>query len=253
MPIKNRSKDTKRSDDKIKDFNLELFDIDFGIRYYFENIIKPQIQINDRTISVPIIYGTPDRWKSTRKDGFFRAGRTNKIQLPLIMYRRTNISNLREYPRHLDANNPELFVTHYTKYTAHNKYDQWSRLNQVKKQKEFHNVIIPKYIQLSYECLIWTRNVIDMNKIQEVINYAESAYWGDPQKFRFLATIDSFDKTIDIAEQEERAVRSNFNIEMKGFIVSKNIQQQLAQSSEKTFNATKIILSEKDYNTNEDL
>jgi hypothetical protein len=31
-----------------------------------------------------------------------------------------------------------------------------------------------------------------MNKLIEAINYASDSYWGDPESFKFKASIDSF-------------------------------------------------------------
>jgi undecaprenyl pyrophosphate synthase len=32
----------------------------------------------------------------------------------------------------------------------------------------------------------------NMNKLIEAIGYASDAYWGDPERFKFMAMIDSF-------------------------------------------------------------
>ncbi len=241
--MENREKDTKRTSDNIAPVTHDLYDIDWAIQYYFNEVIKPRVIDNDTLITVPVIYGSPDKWKSTRHDGFFR-DEQNKVQVPLIMFRRTGFTNSREYPRQLDANKPEIYVTHASQYSEHNRYDHFSALYNKTKQKQFHNVIIPKYIEVTYDCVIWTRLLQQMNKLQEIINFAESSYWGEPNKFKFAARIPGFDTSIELNMGEDRAVKSTFTINMNGFIVAQNLQQQLIQSSEVTYSATKIILTE---------
>ena len=70
-PRKNRAKEVSMKDDtKNKTISIGLKDIDSSIMYYLENVIKPTVTQNDRQISVPIIYGSPERWKSMQADGF---------------------------------------------------------------------------------------------------------------------------------------------------------------------------------------
>ena len=49
---------------------------------------------------------------------------------------------------------------------------------------------------LNYECIVWTPYIEDMNRIIEQINFSEGAYWGEPNKFKFLSSIDSFEDAI---------------------------------------------------------
>ena len=250
--IINREQDTRR-DDKIKDVNIGLLDIDKSIKYHLEKVIRPRVMLsNSELIDVPIIYGTPERWKSVRKDGFYR-DKKNQIQKPLIMFRRTSFDNNRELARHLDANKPQVFVDFVPTYTKYNQYDRFSRLRNQIKQRQIHRTIIPKYVTLSYEGMIWTSLVVHMNKIQETINYAESSYWGEPDKFRFSAVINSFDTNIELGEGEDRVIKSSFSIELKGYIVSDALQKQLIQSSEVNYNATKIVVTEGDDKNNLDI
>jgi hypothetical protein len=66
-----------------------------------------------------------------------------------------------------------------------------------------------------------------LNKIVEAINYASDSYWGDPERFKFKATIDGFQNALSLAEGSERAVRSNFTINMYGYIIPDTIQKDL--------------------------
>lgn len=68
----NRSTQMSFKDDTTKPFTVGLKDIDESIMYYFDNVIRPFVIQNGERIAVPIIYGSPERWKSMQKDTYLR-------------------------------------------------------------------------------------------------------------------------------------------------------------------------------------
>ena len=48
-------------------------------------------------------------------------------------------------------------------------------------------------MNLNYVQIVWTPYIEEMNKIIETINFSEGRYWGEPNKFKFLSSIDSFE------------------------------------------------------------
>jgi len=80
-----RSTQLQRTD-KVKDTNVGLYDVDEAIYYYLENVVQPRIKENDTEVRVPIMYGSPERWKSVQKSGVFR-DKTGKLQFPILMYK----------------------------------------------------------------------------------------------------------------------------------------------------------------------
>ena len=121
--------------------------------YYFNNVIKPSVIINGNRTNVPVIYGAPERWKGVQKDGFYR-DKEGKIQVPLIMFKRDSVEKRRDLGNKLDGNNPQLYYTFQEKYTKRNQYDNFSVLQNRQPQKEFHAVVVPDFIKLSYSCII---------------------------------------------------------------------------------------------------
>ena len=126
-PSINKGDHITRKDDTIKDISIGLQDHDEAILYYFDNVIKPSVIINGNRTSVPIIYGSPERWKSVQKDGYFR-DKNGKLQVPLIMFKRDSVEKRRDLGNKLDANNPQLFYTFQERYTSRNRYDNFSVL-----------------------------------------------------------------------------------------------------------------------------
>lgn len=212
--------------DTVKPFSIGIKDIDEAIMYYFENVIQPSVIQNGNRIAVPIIYGAPERWKSVQKDGFMR-DKAGKLMAPLIMFKRNNITKDRTVGNKLDANNPQNFGVFEKRYSKSNFYDQFSVINNRIPDKTYYAVIIPDYVTIQYSCVIYTYYVEQMNKIVEAINYASDSYWGDPQRFKFAARIDSFDTQTELSAGVERVVKSNFDISLKGHIIPDTIQKDL--------------------------
>lgn len=223
---RNRAENRKVTSDDVKQFSIGLRDIDETIVYYFNNVIKPSVLQNGTRKNVPIIYGSPERWAAVQKDGFYR-DKNGKIQAPLIMYKRDSLEKNRNLGNKLDANNPVNFGIFEKKFSMKNVYDRFSILNSRDRVKEYYGVIIPDYVNITYSCIIFTDYVEQMNKIIESVNFAADSYWGDPERFKFRAMIDNFTTVTELNQGEDRKVRTEFQINMLGHIVSDSINAQL--------------------------
>jgi hypothetical protein len=220
VPANKRRENQKTlKNDEVKQFQVGLRDVDAAIVYYFDNVIRPSVIQNGVKVNVPILYGSPERWASVQKDGFYR-DKNGKIQTPLIMFKRDSIEKNRNLGNKMDANNPIHFGVFEKKYSTKNVYDRFSTLNNREPVREFYGVIIPDYINLIYSCTIFTEYVEQMNKIVESINFASDSYWGDPERFKFRASIDNYTTTTELAQGTDRTVKTTFQIKMAGYIIS---------------------------------
>ena len=226
----NRGTHTSRKDDNIQDISIGLQDHDEAIMYYFNNIIKPTVIVNGDRTPVPVVYGSPERWKGVQKDGYFR-DKEGKLQTPLIMFKRDSIEKRRDLGNKMDGNNPQLFYTFQEKYTTRNRYDNFSVLQGRTPQKEKYAVVIPDYITLTYTCTIWTDFVAQNNKLVEMINYSSDSYWGDPERFKFNAKIDTYNNTVEVAQGDNRVVKTNFGLTIQGYLVPDSINKKLASNN----------------------
>jgi len=238
-PTENRSLQTSFKGDTVKPFSVGIQDIDEAIFYYFQNVIQPSVIQNGSRLPVPIIYGSPEKWKSYQKDGYYR-DQNGKIQAPLIMFKRDSIDKNRQIANKLDANNPQNFGVFNKRYTQRNAYDNFKVLNNRIPQQEYYAVIMPDYLTVTYTCIIFTYYVEQLNKIVEAMEYASDAYWGDPQRYQFKASIDSFGFQTELVENDERIVRSTFTIKINGYIIPDILQKDIT-AIKKFSNKTKII------------
>jgi hypothetical protein len=223
----NRAEQTSWKGDPNKTFSVGIQDIDESIMYYFDNVIQPYVYQNGERISVPIIYGAPERWKSFQKDGYYR-DKSGRIMSPIIMFKRNSLSKDRSVGNKLDANKPHNFGVYGKSYSSMNAYDNFSVLTNRIPDKQYYAVVIPDYVNIQYSCVIQTYYVEQLNKIVEAINYASDSYWGDPERFKFRARIDSFTTVQELTEGQERLVRSTFDINLRGYIVPDTIQKELS-------------------------
>ncbi len=205
--------------DKVKNISVTLTDIDSAVIYYLENVVRPSVEDNGENVKVPIMYGSMERWKSIKRDGFLR-DKKRQIITPLIMFKRNTIDmNKNMSIDKLDANNPHMFYTFEKKYSKQNIYDKLNAQIGVISQREYYNVTFPDYVTLNYNFIIWTSYIQQMNGIVEKLNYSDGAYWGNPDKMRFRSIIDSFDDATEIGDTE-RLIRTTFNLTIMGYLLS---------------------------------
>jgi hypothetical protein len=241
VPGVERALKTSFKGDNVKPFSIGIKDIDEAVFFYFQNIIKPSVIQNGERLEVPVIYGSPEKWKSFQKDGYYR-DQKGKIMAPLIMFKKESMEKNRAIGNKLDANNPNNYSISEKTYNARNSYDNFSILTNRKPEKQFYATVIPDYVTITYTCVIFTYYVEQLNKIVEAIEYTSDAYWGDPQRFKFKASIDSFGFQTELIQDDERVVRSTFTIKLNGYITPEILQKDL-ESIKKFSSKTRVIFS----------
>ena len=238
---KNRGNQVSFRDDTTKPFTLGIQDIDEAVMYYLENVIKPTIIQNGVVQKVPVIYGASERWKQIQKDGYYR-DLSGAIMMPIITFKRNTITKDRSVGNKLDANFPNNIEVFQKAYSKRDEYNNFAVLNNRKPQKEYYAVVMPDYVTVTYDFIISTYYVEQMNKIVEAMNYASDSYWGNPERFKFRARIDSFQTNTELPVGAERIVKTNFSLSLRGYIVPDNIQKQLA-SIKKFSNAVQVVFT----------
>ena len=232
-----------RDDNVIPDLSVGLEDIDNAIRYYFLNIIKPQvIDENDNIINVPVIYANSEKWKSVRRDGFLRDNR-GKLQIPLIAYKRTSISKNTNIPLDkLDANNPRVYKTIHKRWNSRNKYDQFSVLHNQWPSTESYNVVVPDYVNVGYSVIMWTDYIKQMNSLVEALEYSEGSYWGDKEKFKFKCSFSDITDTSDAPSDGDRFSKAEISMTVEGYLIPKTYNKEMSMMDKsKTFGTKKIL------------
>jgi hypothetical protein len=239
QPEFNRAQEISMSNDTDRNVSIGIKDIDEAILYYFNNKLKLSVIQNNTRLQVPVIYGTPERWKAVQADGFYRDSQ-GKVQAPLIIFRRNNIQNNRDLGNKLDGNKVNNLFLVEKKFSRRNVYDNFNILTNRKPEREYIAAFPPDYVTITYECIIYTNFVEQMDKLIEAINFASNSYWGDPSKFQFKTRIDSFTNQIILESGSDRTIKSTFDMILNGYLVPDSVNRELA-SINRTFAPTQII------------
>lgn len=246
----NRAEKLSFKGDTSKQLSIGLKDLDEAVFYYFKNIIKPFVYQNGQRQEVPVIYGAPERWKSFQRDGYYR-DKGGAVMLPIIIIKRDTLTKDRSVSNKLDANMPNLYGTFQKGFNSKNAYSNFSILNNKIPVKQFHAVAIPDYVTLEYSCIIQTYYMEQLNKVIEACEYASDAYWGDPERFKFRAFIDSFTTATELTDGNDRLVKGTFNIRLRGYIIPDTIQKDL--NSLKKYNSKAKVIIQMETTANADI
>lgn len=234
-----RANEISVKDDEIKDLSIGLQDIDNAVLQHFINNIKPNVIHNNIRLEVPVIYGSPERWKSVQKDGFYR-DKNGKLMVPLIIFKRENVEKVRTLGNKLDANKPHLYQAFKEKYNTKNFYDKFSILNNIIPSEKYYLSVIPDYVKLTYSCILFTDYIEQNNKLIEAIEYASDSYWGDFEKFNFRVNIDNFTTATTVEQGQDRAIKTTLNLVLNGYIIPDTINKQSVDKN-RYFSKSQII------------
>ena len=234
------SRNSPGAKDDVKNLSVGIMDMDSSIMYYFNEVIKPDITVNEEKVKVPCIYASPERWNQITKQGFLR-DKKRQIIVPLIVYKRTGMSRNDDLPiDKLDANDPKLFYSFQKKYSQQNRFDKFSVLKNIEPNREYYNVAMPDYMTLTYEFTIWTSYIEQMNRIVEKINYSDGAYWGEPGKMKFRTKIESFSDASQI--EGERLIKTTFGLTLNGYILPEHFNNY--NTTQKYLTPKELIIRE---------
>jgi len=235
----NRATHVRRDNDQQKDFTISLYDIDETI---LDHLNRLQLQVTDtgKQVSVPVFYGSPERWSSAQQYGYMRDNQ-GKIILPAMILKRTSSDknpDLQYFNRYLNSTAMRLF-------TPKNKYTKFAiQAGQSAPVSEVYNVVFPSHMILTYHCIIWTQLIEQMNPLVESIQFNTKDYWGTKDGFRFRTRTEAFGHTVEIEANEDRVVKTEFDLITYGYILpdtmTKLEKHQL--TTNKKFTPKKIVM-----------
>ena len=236
--INTRAEQISFKGDTTKPYTVGIQDIDGAVMYYITNVIQPFVIQNEERLTVPLIYGSPEKWKSYQKDGYYR-DLNGRIMAPLMMIKRNTIDKIRSITNKLDANNPHNIAVFGQRYSKKNEYSKFNLLNNTKPNKTYYTTVVPDFLSITYDCVIFTYYNDQLAKLIEMMEYASDSYWGDPERFKFKVNIDSFSTVSELSENAERVVRATFTLKLFGYIIP-DIPQRDLNAARKFSETTKV-------------
>jgi len=242
-----RGEDNKHDEDLPQPVSVGLYTIDNAILKYLQTKIVPVVSQDNKQIKVPVIYGNPERWKSVQQDGMIR-DKNGKITLPIMMIRRTTMKKN-------NINSPVNKYQQYvfkTTWNSRNIYDKFTALNGIKPSELYQSVTIPDHYEISYEGMVWTEYMEQMNKIIENISFESDEYWGEDNNYKFITRIGQFDQTTDLPANNDRIVRNKFTMSVRAYILPESalnrdgnraVTTQMQYSPKKVVFDTEVVLN----------
>lgn len=234
-PALDRGKQIKYEKGDLK-HSISLFDVDYAMMSYLENVALPTLEDGDgSSIQIPVIYGNSERWNSARREGIYRDIK-GQIQLPIMMIRRTSIANDESIPM---FNNHVSYAT-ISRFNKNNRYDRFTILNNTAPSYELYNISMPKYVDINYECMVWTAYTEHLNKVIEHLVYPTD-YWGDRDKYKFRTQVTDYNVINEVGEGSERINRVEFTLNVKAYLLPEKWDG--AATTTKSFSNKKVFVS----------
>jgi len=201
-------------------YAITLKDVDTAVLNHVKNVMKPLVKEANETFKIPVYYGNEERWKSARKRGVLR-DKNNTLILPLIMLRRTELSRNdlsgQSFPH--DVKGKFVDVVRANKWSKDNQYDRFSVQQGVK--PVYENIVtgMPNYTDVTYEFILWTNFIEQMNPLVESFVDQSHTYWGDGTNMKFLCNIDSISDASEMNQDGERFIKSTFSVISKAYLL----------------------------------
>jgi len=100
---------------------------------------------------------------------------------------------------------------------------------------------MPNYTDVTYEFVLWTNFIEQMNPIVESFVDQSHTYWGDTTENKFICNIDNISDASEMNQDGERFIKSTFSVIAKAYLLPEylnsvvtnkvsNMQKQLTPS-----------------------
>jgi|TARA_R100001079_G_scaffold50265_1_gene25624 hypothetical protein len=201
-------------------YSITLKDVDTSMINHVKNIMKPTVREANEVIKIPVYYGNEERWKSVRQRGVLR-DKNGSLILPLIVLKRVEVSRneLSGQSYSHDVQNKFVSVVRNSSWSKENQYDRFSVLQGIKPANENIVTSMPTYSDITYEFIVWTNFIEQMNPIIESFVDYSHTYWGGATDLKFLSVIENISDASEMSEAGERFIKSTFNVLTKAYLL----------------------------------
>lgn len=209
-----RAEQVRRDDDTVKSPKITLYDIDYAILYEIGENMGLQVPENGKIIDVPVIYADSELWTQIRGRGYIRDSK-RRVMAPVVALRRTSVDADDRLPT-LDLNHYVSRRKFYPYKSLANRYDRFGNQSNRKPVNEFYLIDFPTYVRVSYDVIVWTKYMEQLNIICQAIIAQSNHMWGDAFTFRTVANNISMDTTNNSGE--DRVVSATLTLQVDGYL-----------------------------------
>ena len=233
-----------------KGLSIGLTDIDTTVIRHMNNVMKPVVRESNEIIKVPVMYGNEERWKSIRNRGVLR-DKNNTIILPVIVIKRTGVAMNDQMPLSFDNDVQGKYISVVRSsngWSKNNRYDRFSVLTGQKPVEEFIKTGMPDFVVCTYNIVMMTAFMEQMNDLNTIMVEHLETYWGDPTSYRFLTALEGdISNEVQMESQGERLIRNELTITIKGYMIPEFTDNVFGKTAEmsRAYKPKKVSFSEK--------
>ena len=233
-----------------KGFSIGVKEIDTAVIKHIRNVMKPKVKEQNEIISVPVLYGNEERWKSIKDRGTLR-DKNGVIILPMIVIKRTSLAMNDQLPFSFDNDVKGKFISvvrSSSGWSKNNRYDRFAVLTGQKPVQEFVKTGMPDFVICSYSVVMMTSFIEQMNDLNNLwIEHLET-YFGDQTSHRFLSSLSGdISNEVEMESQGERIIRNELTLEIKGYMIPEFTDTVFGKTAElgRDYMPKKVSFSEK--------
>ena len=233
-----------------KGLSIGLTDIDTTVIRHMKNVMKPVVREANEIIKVPVMYGNEERWKSIRNRGVLR-DKNNTIILPVIVIKRTGVAMNDQMPLSFDNDVQGKYISVVRSsngWSKNNRYDSFSVLTGQKPVEEFIKTGMPDFVVCTYNIVMMTAFMEQMNDLNTIMVEHLETYWGDPTSYRFLTALEGdISNEVQMESQGERLIRNELTITIKGYMIPEFTDNVFGKTAEmgRAYIPKKVSFTEK--------
>ena len=231
-------------------FAIGLKEIDTAVIKHIRNVMKPKVREQNEIISVPVLYGNEERWKSIKTRGTLR-DKNGVIILPMIVIKRTSLAMNDQLPFSFDNDVKGKFISvvrSSSGWSKNNRYDRFAVLTGQQPVQEFVKTGMPDFVICSYSVVMMTSFIEQMNDLNNLwIEHLET-YFGDQTSHRFLSSLSGdISNEVEMESQGERIIRNELTLEIKGYMIPEFTDTVFGKTAEvsRGYTQKKVTFSEK--------
>ena len=233
-----------------KGFAIGLKEIDTAVIKHIRNIMKPKVKEQNEIISVPVLYGNEERWKSIQSRNALR-DKNGVIILPIIVIKRTSVGFDDAMPLSFDNDVQGKFISvirSSSGWSKNNRYDRFAILTGQKPVQEFVKTGMPDFVVCSYSIVMMTSFIEQMNDLNSLFIEHLETYFGDQTSYRFLSSLEGgIANEIEMESRGERIIRNEFTMNIKGYMIPEFTDNVFGKTAElgRAYTPKKVTFSEK--------
>ena len=177
--------------------------------------------------------------------------KNNTIILPAIVIKRTGVAMNDQMPLSFDNDVQGKFINVVRSsngWSKNNRYDRFSVLTGQKPVEEFIKTGMPDFVVCTYNIVMMTAFMEQMNDLNTIMVEHLETYWGDSTSYRFLTALEGdISNEVQMESQGERLIKNELTITIKGYMIPEFTDSIFGKTAEmgRGYIPKKVSFSEK--------